>query len=237
MTTPHNEARKGQIAKTLLMPGDPLRAKFIAEHYLDDVSCFNGVRNMFGYTGTYQGRRVSIMGSGMGMPSMGIYSYELFNFYDVETIIRIGSAGGLAPDVELRDIIFGQATCTDSNYAWQYNLPGTIAPICDFGLLRDAVEVAETLGARYHVGSLLTTDVFYNNTGSSQAWANMGVLGVEMETAALYLNAARAGKRALGILTVSDLVLRAGSLSATERQNSFTQMMEIALAVAVRQAE
>lgn len=237
MTTPHNEATKGQIAKTMLMPGDPLRAKFIAEHYLDNVSCFNGVRNMLGYTGTYQGHRVSVMGSGMGMPSIGIYSYELFNFYDVDTIIRIGSAGGLAPDVQLRDIIFGQATCTDSNFAWQYHLPGTIAPICDFGLLRDGVDAAESLGVRYHVGNLLTTDVFYTDRSSSQAWADMGVLGVEMETAALYLNAARANKKALGILTVSDLVLNEGSLSAEERQNSFTQMMEIALAVAVRQAE
>ncbi len=237
MSTPHNVAQYGQIAKTVLMPGDPLRAKLIAERYLDDVVCFNEVRNMLGFTGTYQGKRISVMGSGMGMPSIAIYSYELYNFYDVETIIRIGSAGGLAPHVQLRDILIGQAACTDSNFAAQYKLPGTIAPICDFDLLRDAVDAAEALGARYHVGNLLSTDVFYSEKSGSQAWASMGVLGAEMEAAALYLNAAKAGKKALGIMTVSDLILAPGSLSAEERQNSFTQMMEIALAVAAKHAE
>lgn len=237
MATPHNSAMLGQIAKTVLMPGDPLRAQFIADNYLEDVVCFNEVRNMLGFTGTYQGHRISVMGSGMGMPSIAIYSYELYHFYNVDTIIRIGSAGGLAPQVQLRDIIIGQAACTDSNFAAQFKLPGTIAPICDYGLLRDAVEAAEALGARYHVGNLLSTDVFYSDRGGSEAWAAMGVLGAEMEAAALYLNAAKAHKKALGIMTVSDLILAPGSLPAEERQTSFTQMMEIALAVAVRQPE
>ena len=237
MPTPHNAAQPGDIAKVVLMPGDPLRAKYVADNYLEDVTCFNQVRNMFGYTGTYQGKRVSVMGSGMGIPSIAIYSYELYHFYDVESIIRIGSAGGLAPQVELRDIVIGQGACTDSNFAAQYKLPGTIAPLGDYTMLRQAVEAAEAMGARYHVGNLLSSDVFYSERAGSEAWAQMGVLGVEMEAAALYLNAAAAGKRALGIMTVSDLVLREGSLSAEERQNSFTQMMEIALAVAAQNAE
>ena len=237
MPTPHNAAQPGDIAKVVLMPGDPLRAKYVADNYLEDVTCFNQVRNMFGYTGTYQGKRVSVMGSGMGIPSIAIYSYELYHFYDVESIIRIGSAGGLAPQVKLRDIVIGQGACTDSNFAAQYKLPGTIAPIGDYTMLRQAVEAAEAIGARYHVGNLLSSDVFYSERAGSEAWAQMGVLGVEMEAAALYLNAAAAGKRALGIMTVSDLVLREGSLSAEERQNSFTEMMEIALAVAAQNAE
>lgn len=233
MPTPHNSATKGQIAKTVLMPGDPLRAKVVAETFLSDPICFNEVRGMLGYTGTYKGHTLSVMGSGMGIPSIAIYSYELYHFYDVDTIIRIGSAGGLAPQVDLRDILIGQAACTDSNFAAQYHLPGTIAPIADFKLVRRAAEVAEALGADYHVGNLLSSDVFYSDRANSQAWANMGVLGVEMEAAALYLNAAAAGKRALGIMTVSDLVLREGVLSAEDRQNSFTQMMEIALETAI----
>jgi purine-nucleoside phosphorylase len=237
MSTPHNSAKPGDIAKVVLMPGDPLRAKYVAEHYLSDITCFNQVRNMFGYTGTYQGKRVSVMGSGMGIPSIAIYSYELYHFYDVDAIIRIGSAGGLAPQVELRDIVIGQGACTDSNFAAQYKLPGTIAPIADYTMLRQAVEAAEARGARYHVGNLLSSDVFYSDRSGSEAWAAMGVLGVEMEAAALYLNAIAAGKRALGIMTVSDLVLREGSLSAEDRQNSFTEMMEIALDVAAQNAE
>ncbi|MBR2681667.1 MAG: purine-nucleoside phosphorylase [Atopobiaceae bacterium] len=233
MPTPHNSAVKGQIAKTVLMPGDPLRAKVVADTFLDDPICFNEVRGMLGFTGTYKGHTLSVMGSGMGIPSIAIYSYELYHFYDVDTIIRIGSCGGLAPQVNLRDIVIGQAACTNSNFAAQYNLPGTFAPIADFALLRRAAEVAEELGATYHVGNLLSSDVFYSDPADSQAWANMGVLGVEMEAAALYLNAIAAGKRALGIMTVSDLVLRNGSLPAEERQNSFTQMMEIALETAI----
>lgn len=237
MSTPHNAAEPGDIAKVVLMPGDPLRAKNVADYYLSDVTCFNKVRGMLGYTGTYQGKRVSVMGSGMGMPSIGIYSYELYNFYDVDAIIRIGSAGGLGPDVQLRDIVMGQAACTDSNFAEQYKLPGTIAPIADYGMLRQAVEAADAIGARYHVGNLYSTDVFYSERWVSEVWADMGVLAVEMEAAALYLNAMKAHKKALGIMTVSDLMLREGNLPAEERQNSFTQMMEIALAVAVQQAE
>lgn len=233
MPTPHNSATKDQIAKTVLMPGDPLRAKVVAETFLDNPVCFNEVRGMLGFTGTYKGHTLSVMGSGMGIPSIAIYSYELYHFYDVDTIIRIGSAGGLAPQVNLRDIVIGQAACTDSNFAAQYKLPGTIAPIADFALVRRAVEVAESLGANYHVGNLLSSDVFYSERETSEAWAKMGVLGVEMEAAALYLNAIAAGKRALGIMTVSDLVLREGSLPAEERQNSFTQMMEIALETAI----
>lgn len=234
MSTPHNAAQPGDIARTVLMPGDPLRAQCIAEHYLEDVTCVNQVRNMLGFTGTFQGKRLSVMGSGMGMPSMAIYSYELYNFYDVDTIIRIGSAGGLAPEVNLRDIVIAQATCTDSNIASQYGLPGTIAPVGDFELLRLAVEAAEQLGATYHVGAILTTDVFYSDSANGKKWADMSVLATEMECEALYLNAMKAHKRALGIMTISDLVLRAGSLPADERQNSFTEMMEIALAVATR---
>lgn len=233
MPTPHNSASKGQIAKTVLMPGDPLRAKVVADTFLDDPVCFNEVRGMLGFTGTYKGHTLSVMGSGMGIPSIAIYSYELYHFYDVDTIIRIGSAGGLAPQVNLRDIVIGQAACTDSNFAAQYKLPGTFAPIADFSLVRRAAEVAEQLGANYHVGNLLSSDVFYSERAASQAWADMGVLGVEMEAAALYLNAIAAGKRALGIMTVSDLVLREGALPAEERQNSFTQMMEIALETAI----
>lgn len=235
MSTPHNAAKPGQIAKTVLMPGDPLRAKYVAEHYLEDVVCFNEVRNMYGFTGTYQGHPVSVMGSGMGMPSIGIYSYELYNFYDVDTIIRIGTAGGLSPHVHLREVVMGQAACTNSNFAAQYKLPGTFAPICDFELLRQAVEEAERLGATYHVGNLLSTDVFYGDLADNKAWVEMGVLATEMEAAALYLNAIKAGKKALGIMTISDHVMTGESLSAEERQNTFTEMMEIALAVAARQ--
>ena len=236
MPTPHNSAKPGDIAKVVLMPGDPLRAKYVAEHYLSDITCFNQVRNMFGYTGTYQGKRVSVMGSGMGIPSIAIYSYELYHFYDVDAIIRIGSAGGLAPQVELRDIVIGQGACTDSNFAAQYKLPGTIAPIADYTMLRQAVEAAEARGARYHVGNLLSSDVFYSDSAGSEAWASMGVLGVEMEAAALYLNAIHAKKKALGIMTCSDHLVTGGSLPAEERQNTFTEMMEIALAVAASEA-
>ena len=236
MATPHNSADVGQIAKTVLMPGDPLRARFVAEHYLSDLMCFNEVRGMYGYTGTYKGVPVSVMGSGMGMPSIAIYSYELYHFYDVDTIIRIGSAGGLAPQVEMRDIILGQAACTNSNFAQQYKLPGTIAPIADFGLLRRAADVCEKMKVRYHVGNLLSTDVFYCPPEDNEAWAKMGILGAEMEAAALYLNAAAAHKKALGIMTVSDHVIKGGSLSPEDRQNTFTQMMEIALEVAITEA-
>ena len=234
--TPHNGAKLDDIAKTVLMPGDPLRAKYIADHFLDNVRCVNTVRNMLAYTGTYQGAPVTVMGSGMGMPSIGIYSYELYNFYDVDAIIRIGTAGGLADDVELRDLIIGQGACTDSNYAAQFNLPGTIAPISDFGLLRQAVDAAEKLGYPTRVGNVLSSDIFYSTDEAHKSWASMGVLAVEMEAAALYLNAMRARKKALCVLTVSDLPLKGTGLSAEDRQTSLTQMMEVALSVAAQNA-
>lgn len=229
--TPHNAAVEGQIAKTVLMPGDPLRAKLLADTYLENVEQFNTVRNMFGYTGTYKGQPVSVMGSGMGMPSIGIYSYELFNFYGVDNILRIGSAGGLAPEVKLRDIVIGMSSSTDSNYPSQYGMPGTIAPTADFGLLSKAVAGAEKLSYPVRVGNILASDVFYTVDNSHSKWASMDVLAVEMESAALYLNAMYAHKHALTLLTISDLPLTGEALTAEERQTSFTQMMEVALSV------
>lgn len=232
-STPHNEAKSGDIAKTVLMPGDPLRAKFIADTYLTDVVCFNTVRNMLGYTGNYHGKRVSVMGGGMGMPSVGIYTYELFHFYDVESIIRIGSAGGIADNVHVRDVVIGLGACTDSNYGAQFGLPGTFAPVASYDLLRRAVEAAEEKNIKTVVGNVLSSDVFYSDDESALAsWKKMGVLAVEMESAALYMNAARAGKKALCLLTVSDCPFTGESLSSQDRQTSFTQMMEIALALA-----
>ncbi len=231
--TPHNEAKTGDIAKTVLMPGDPLRAKFIAENYLKDVSCFNTVRNMYGYTGTFKGKKVTVMGSGMGMPSIGIYSYELYHFYDVDNIIRIGSAGGIAENVKLRDIVIGMGASTNSNYAAQFKLPGTYAPIADFGLLRKAVEAAEKMNIKTVVGNILSSDTFYDdNRDANSLWRKMNILAVEMEAAALYMNAARAGKKALCILTVSDHVFTGESLSSEDRQLTFRDMMEIALEIA-----
>ena len=231
--TPHINAKPGDIAKTVLMPGDPLRAKFIAENYLENVTCVNTVRNMLGFTGTYKGKKVSVMGSGMGMPSIGIYSYELFNFYDVDNIIRIGSAGGIADHVKLRDIVIAMGASTNSNYAAQYKLPGTFAPIADFGLLRKAVETAEKLGIKTVVGNVLSSDTFYDdNKEANSLWRKMNILCVEMEAAALYMNAARAGKKALCILTISDHVFTGEALSAEDRQNTFRDMMEIALELA-----
>lgn len=230
MSTPHNEAGKGEIAKTVLMPGDPLRAKYIADHYLEGARCFNTVRNMLGYTGTYHGKEVSVMGGGMGMPSIGIYSYELYHFYDVESIIRIGSAGALQDELNARDIVIGMGACTNSDYASQYRLPGTYAPIADYGLLKKAVDVAEEKGIPVKVGNILSSDIFYNDDDSvNEKWRRMGVLAVEMEAAALYMNAARAGKKALCILTISDHLFKEQALDARERETSFTQMMEIAL--------
>lgn len=231
--TPHNGAKFGDIAKTVLMPGDPLRAKFIAETYLSDAVCFNTVRNMLGYTGTYQGKPVSVMGGGMGIPSVGIYTYELFHFYDVENIIRIGSAGGIADNVHVRDVVIGMGACTNSNYAAQYNLPGTFAPIASFGLLDRAVKAAQELKIKTVVGNVLSSDTFYDdNENALASWKKMGVLAVEMEAAALYMNAARAGKNALCLLTISDCPFTGESLSAQERQTGFTQMMEVALSLA-----
>lgn len=231
--TPHNGAKTGEIAKTVLMPGDPLRAKYIAETYLEDVTCFNTVRNMFGYTGTYKGKKVSVMGGGMGIPSIGIYSYELYNFYDVESIIRIGSAGGLNDGIKARDIVIAQGACTNSSYGEQFKLPGTYAPIADFGLVKKAVEVAETKNVKTMVGNVLSSDVFYSaDSEVNDKWKRMGVLCVEMEAAGLYMNAAYAGKKALAILTISDHLYTGECLSAEERQNTFNDMMEIALEIA-----
>ena len=235
MATPHNQAEKGQIAKTVLMPGDPLRAKYIAENFLTEVQQFNEVRNMYGYTGKYQGREVSAMGSGMGMPSMGIYSYELFNFYGVENILRVGSVGALSEKLHVRDIVLAQGACTNSAYAAQFGCRGAIAPIADYGLLRTAADIAEERGLRCTVGNLLSSDTFYDDDKTANAaWIKMGVLGIEMEAAALYLNAMRAGKKALTICTVSDHVITGEETTAEERQNSFREMMELALEVAVR---
>lgn len=233
MSTPHNAAESGAIAKTVLMPGDPLRAKFVAETYLENPVCFNTVRNMLGFTGTYHGKPVSVMGSGMGMPSIGIYSYELFHFYNVDRIIRIGTAGGIADGVQLRDVVVGVGACTDSNYAAQFRLPGTFAPIASFRLAEKAVQAARRLGVPVRAGNVLSSDLFYGDDETSlETWKKMGVLAVEMESAALYMNAARAGKEALCLLTISDCPLRGEALPAEERQTSFTQMMEIALETA-----
>jgi purine-nucleoside phosphorylase len=233
MSTPHNEAKSGEIAKTVLMPGDPLRAKFIADTYLENVSCFNKVRNMLGFTGDYKGKRVSVMGGGMGMPSIGIYSYELFNMYDVDKIIRIGSAGGIADHIKLRDIVIGMGASTNSNYAAQYKLPGTFAPIADYELLSKAVEAANRLNIKTVVGNVLSSDTFYDdNKEANTLWRKMNILAVEMEAAALYMNAARAEKQALCILTISDHVFTGESLPAEDRQMTFRDMMEIALEIA-----
>ena len=234
MATPHIGAENGAFAKTVLMPGDPLRAKFIAETFLENAELVNNVRGIHGYTGTYKGVRVSVMASGMGQPSMGIYSYELYHFYGVENIIRIGSAGAISPKLKLRDVVFGQGACTDGNFANQYQLPGTFAPIADFRLLETAVATSRELGVEPVVGNLVSSDVFYNAAGNTLDWGKMGVLAVEMEAAALYCNAAAAGKRALAICTISDSIVTGEALDAEARQNTFTQMMEIALNVAVK---
>lgn len=228
--TPHIGAKQGEIAKTVLMPGDPLRAKKLAETYLDNVVCYSEIRGMLGFTGTFRGKPVSVQGSGMGVPSMGIYSYELFNFYDVETIIRIGSAGALDPALELGDIVIGMAACTNSNYGSMFNLEGSFAPVADWELLKKADAAAQRLGVRYKVGNIFTSDTFYGESGEfAEKYRDMGVLAVEMETAGLYMNAARAGKKALAIFTISDCFFKEGVATAEQRQDSFTDMMEVAL--------
>ena len=236
--TPHINASPEDFAKTVLMPGDPLRSKFIAESFLDDAKLVNNVRGVQGYTGKYEGKPVTVMASGMGMPSIGIYSYELYNFFGVENIIRIGSTGSINEDVKVRDIVFALGASTNSNYARQFELPGVFAPIADFGLLKKAVDNAETLGASYHVGNVLSSDTFYDaQDDANDKWIKMGVLCIEMETAALYMNAAKAHKKALGMFTVSDHILTGEALSAEERQTSFRQMMEIALKTAAELAD
>ena len=235
--TAHIKASPSDFAKTVLMPGDPLRSKFVAETFLENPKLVNNVRGVQGYTGTYKGVPITVMASGMGMPSIGIYSYELYNFFGVENIIRIGSAGALADHVKLRDVIIGMGACTNSCYQDQYNLNGKYAPIANFELLSHAVEAAKEVGVDYHVGNILSSDIFYHaDPAFNDAWAKMGVLGIEMEAAALYMNAAVAGKRALAICTVSDHIMRGEALDADSRQTSFTDMMKIALNVGVAMA-
>lgn len=232
--TPHISANKEDFASTVLMPGDPLRSKFIAETYLNNATLVNNVRGIHGYTGTYKGKRVSVMASGMGMPSIGIYSYELYNYYNVQNIIRIGSAGAIHPDLKLRDIVIGLGACTNSSYAKQYGLPGTFAPIACFDLILKAYEAANRMDIDIKIGNVYSSDTFYDDALSLKDWQKMNVLAVEMEAAALYMNAARAGKNALCICTISDCPLTTDGIECTaeERQLSFTQMMEIALEIA-----
>ena len=237
--TPHINATPDDFAKTVLMPGDPKRAAFIAREFLTSAILVNDVRGVQGYTGTYKGTRVSVMASGMGMPSIGIYSYELYNFFGVENILRVGSAGGLTARVKIRDVVLGMGACTNSNFAAQYHLPGTFAPIADYSLLRAAADIAQAKKLPYQVGNILSSDPFYNDEAglpesmrSTPAWAKMGVLAVEMEAAGLYMNAARAGKRALAMCTISDHLLTGEATTAEERQNSITDMMTLALETA-----
>lgn len=233
--TPHINATPDDFAKTVLMPGDPLRAKFIAENFLQDARLINSVRSAYGYTGFYKGVPVSVMTSGMGMPSMAIYSYELYNIFGVENIIRIGSAGSINPDIKVRDMVIAMGACTNSNFAHQYNLSGNYSAICSYKLLKTATDTAQRLGLCYHVGNILTSDTFYNDSGAqsvAERWGKMGVMAVEMETAALYMTAARANKNALAICTVSDHILTGECTTADERQNSFTDMMKLAIETA-----
>jgi len=229
--TPHIGAKYGEIAKTMIMAGDPLRAKLMAERYLENPVQVNNVRGMLAFTGTYKGKPVTVMGHGMGIPSIGIYTYELFNFYDVETIIRVGSCGARQMYVHLGDIVIAQGSCHDSNYGQQYDLPGHYAPIADFELCRKAVEACEKFGFTYHVGNVFSADVFYSEDPRKANWTKMGVLADEMEAPALYMNAARAGKKALCICTVSDHILTGEATTAEQRQNTFTQMMEVAFEI------
>lgn len=230
--TPHINAKEGDFARTVLMPGDPLRAKFIAETFLENAQLVNNVRGVQGYTGEYHGKRVSVMASGMGMPSIGIYSYELFNWYGVENIIRIGSAGMLNQKLKVRDIVAGLSAYTNSNFGRQFGFDGNLAPCCSYELLKAAMEAGEKLGQVPVPGALYSSDTFYDESAPLGKLQNLGVLAVEMEAAALYLNAARAGKNALCLCTISDNPFTGEELSAEERQNTFTKMMEIALEIA-----
>lgn len=229
--TPHIGAKYGDIAETVIMAGDPLRVKLMAEKFLDDAVQFNNVRGMLGYTGSYKGKRVSVMGHGMGMPSIAIYTYELYNFYGVKTIIRVGSAGSINKDLHIGDLAIAMGACTNSNFAAQYELPGTFAPIADFSLVRAAAESCERLGYKYMVGNVLSSDTFYGENPHTDKWISMGVMAVEMEIAALYMNAARSSNRALGICTISDHILTGEATTAEERQNNFTHMMDVAFSL------
>lgn len=230
--TPHITAKLGDFAPTVLMPGDPLRSKFIAETFLENPVLVNNVRGVHGYTGTYNGKKVSIMASGMGMPAIGIYSYELFNFYGVENIIRIGSAGMISQKLKVRDIVAGLSAYTNSSFGKQFGFDGNLAPACDFELLTKAVEAGKKIGLELVCGPIYSSDTFYDESAPLGKLQNLGVLAVEMEAAALYLNAARAGKKALALLTISDNPFTGEGLSAEDRQNTFTQMMKIALEIA-----
>ena len=229
--TPHIGAKFGEIAPTVIMAGDPLRAKFRAEKYLDNPVQFNNVRGMLGFTGTYKGKPVSVMGHGMGIPSIGIYTYELYNFYGVKTIVRIGSAGAIHKDLHIGDLVLAMGACTDSNYAAQYALPGIFAPIADYDLLRSAVNACEELGYQYKVGNVVSSDVFYSDNPQTDKWIKMGVLAIEMEAAALYMNAARSGNKAMALFTISDHILTGEATSAEARQTTFTRMMDVALSL------
>ncbi len=229
--TPHIGAKKGEIAPFVIMAGDPLRVQFMAERYLENPVLFNKVRGMLGYTGTYKGKPVSVMGHGMGIPSISIYTYELFNFYDVKTIVRIGSAGACHEGLKIGDLVLAMGACTDSNYAAQYQLPGTFAPIADYGLLQKAVNNCERFGYDYMVGNVVSSDVFYSANPQTDKWMKMGVLAVEMEAAALYMNAAYTGNKALAMFTVSDHLITGEVTTAEQRQNTFTHMMDVALSL------
>ncbi len=238
--TPHINAKPSDFAKTVLMPGDPLRSKYVAENFLTNAILVNNVRGIQGYTGEFEGKKVSVMASGMGMPSMGIYSYELFNFFNVDNIIRIGSAGAMRKDISVRSIILALGACTNSAYATTFSLPGAFAPIADYDLLSLCKQKADDENFKTHIGNILSSDVFYadeefksENEKSLSLWGKMGVLAVEMECAALYMNAARANKRALSVLTVSDSLITGESLSAKERQESFDEMIVLALKTAI----
>lgn len=236
--TAHIGATPREVANVVLMPGDPKRSRFIAENFLEGAVLFNDLRGVQGYTGTYRGRRVSVMASGMGMPSMGIYSYELFTAFGVEAILRVGTVGGMAKEVRVRDLILGMGASTDSAFAAQYHLPGSYAPLCSYPLLSAAARIAEEHGMRYHVGNLLSTDVFYwDDPTDNERWRCLGILGVEMEAAALYMNAARLGKQALAVCTVSNHLLTGEETTAAERETTFTDMMTVALETALTVAE
>ncbi len=239
--TPHINSKPEDFAKTVLMPGDPLRSEFIAKNFLSEAKLVNNVRGIQGYTGYYNGTRVSVMASGMGMPSIGIYSYELYNFFGVENIMRIGSAGAINTNIHVRDIVMGMGACTNSNYGNQFNLPGTFAPVCSYKMLSACTKTADEEGIKYHVGNLLSSDNFYSDEDglpeklkSAPCWSKMGVMAIEMEAAALYMNAARCGKNALAICTISDHIITGESTNSDERQTSFTEMMELALKTAVK---
>lgn len=232
MATPHNQAQKGEIAESILLPGDPLRAKFIAEHFLEDVVTFNSVRNMLGFTGTYKGKQVSVMGTGMGCPSIGIYSYELIHFYGVKNLIRVGSCGSIQESLKVGDLVMAMGASTDGNYAHQYKLPGTYSATASYDLLEKAVRSAKDHGFSYQVGNILSSDLFYTETPEWKEWAKMGLLSIEMESYALYCNANRAGVKALGIFTVSDSIVTGEALPAEERQVGFQNMMQVALETA-----